>query len=259
MSLRQFVVDCLTSRVAGRFIGWIFRQRIPHRGCIIDTSSPLVSPRVKARLFWRLYEHNEVGAVRRYLPPHLDVIELGASIGVLSCQVLRKQQSGRLIAVEANPALVPITERNIALNGFSDRATVLNAVVGREPGGFADFTVSDTTLSGRVGSPGEGVQVPVVSLASLLAEHQIENYALVSDIEGAEAGFMLGKPSALSGCRLLIIELHPSQVPPPGATVAELMSAAIQIHGFHLVETVPQGDCICCVYARRERSALPAP
>ena len=50
--------------------------------------------------------------------------------------------------------------------------------------------------------------VPALSLSRVLAENGIGNYALIADIEGAEAGLFSHDLQALSGCKKVIIELH---------------------------------------------------
>ena len=47
----------------GRGIARLFHDQIPNMGCVIETRSPWVVPRIKAKLFLRGYEPVEIGFV----------------------------------------------------------------------------------------------------------------------------------------------------------------------------------------------------
>jgi FkbM family methyltransferase len=55
----------------------------------------------------------------------------------------------------------------------------------------------------------EIAKVPVCTLSGLIERSKIGNYSLVCDIEGAEAGMILGESEEVrSRCQLMLIELH---------------------------------------------------
>ncbi len=68
---------------------------------LADTS---IAPRFVASVFWGFYESAEGRLIERHLSDQYDVVELGASIGVISSHIAAKLGRGRkLIAVEPNP------------------------------------------------------------------------------------------------------------------------------------------------------------
>src|SRR3569623_274442 len=87
---KRFIGPLLANRWTGLVAARVLRDRIPHRGLTIDTSSPVVTPEIKAALRMRVYESSEYRFVRRYVPTDCDVIELGGSLGVISCTIRRR-------------------------------------------------------------------------------------------------------------------------------------------------------------------------
>src|SRR5690349_13747309 len=101
----------------GIAIGKLFDERIPSRGLRIESRG--LAPEVKSQLLFGTYESAEIRAVHRHLRSDLDVIELGASIGVLSCHIRRKLAMDRhLYAIEPDPNLVKSIEENLQANGL---------------------------------------------------------------------------------------------------------------------------------------------
>lgn len=76
---KRFIGPLLANRWTGIVAARVLGNRIPHRGLIIDTSSPVVTPKIKAALLLQGYESGEYRFVRRYVPTDCDVIELGGN------------------------------------------------------------------------------------------------------------------------------------------------------------------------------------
>src|SRR5689334_10363390 len=95
----------------GIAIGKLFAERIPSRGLRIHSDG--LASEIKSQLLFATYESAEIRAVCRHLRTDLDVIELGASIGVLSCHIRRKLAiDHHLYAIEPDPDLVKSIEHN---------------------------------------------------------------------------------------------------------------------------------------------------
>ena len=89
-------------------------DKIPHRGCVLDTSSARIKDKTKAALYLGLYERAEIDQTRAFVMDNFDVIELGSSIGANSTQILQKMgKNKKLIAVEVDPELCEIIKKNI--------------------------------------------------------------------------------------------------------------------------------------------------
>lgn len=200
-------------------IGWGIRHYyggfIPYDGLYIDVNYPAVKLGTVASIRWGLYEKVEVRFVQQYLRRDLPVVELGSSLGVVTCAIRRiLQPECPLIAVEANPALISPIRLNLFINDL--QATVLNLALDNGSRDAVPFIVSPyngrSSVEGYLNSQGETVMVPSTTLTNLVCQFGIEDgYTLVSDVEGSERNFIYGHPEALKGCQQIIIELHETQ------------------------------------------------
>jgi FkbM family methyltransferase len=237
LALKIGLARALCAPPLGRLVARLFRDRVPFHGTVIDTSADEISAVTKAQLFWGLYEKAEVGYVRRYLRPDLDVVELGSSIGVMAAQVLRRQRpERRLVCVEAAANLRSAIERNSA---GSARVTIVSAAVAYpdRPGSVVAFQRGASNIEGRIAhGTAAGVEVPTITLSRLLDEHHLDRYALICDIEGAEVGIIERDRSALARCQQLIIELHPTEWQGRAISVDDMVVALVDDHGFRLVD-----------------------
>jgi FkbM family methyltransferase len=240
-TLKAFAVSILCHPLVGRLLRVVFGGRIPSlrfRGWRIDTRSPAVTPRTVATIFWGVYESAELRLVERHLRRDLDVIECGSSLGGVSSAIARRLEPGRrMVCVEANPALVPLLERNVKANAPDTQVTVVNRAIDYERAEVTFFQ-GDTSTGGRTSSTtgNPGVSIPATRLGDLLAEHGIGDYVLVSDIEGAEIGFITHDVAALAGCRQILLELHAGIYYGNPETEETLIAALENRHGFTLRE-----------------------
>jgi FkbM family methyltransferase len=240
--LKAAVADGLCHPAVGRFLSFAFSGRIPSlrfRGFRLDTRAPSVTPEIVAMIFWGIYESAEVRFVKRYLRSDLDVVELGSSLGAVSCHIALRQHAGRrLVCVEANVNLVPVLQRNVSANA-AQSVDVVNRAIGYDGPTVRLELGSDNTTS-RVmtaGAHDEAEEVPASTLSEILEEFGVcGDYALVSDIEGAEAGFIDQDPAALSRCRQMVIELHEIEDARGRVTIDDLAETLIKRHGFQLVD-----------------------
>lgn len=71
----------------------------------------------------------------RIVKPGMRVVEVGANVGyytLLACSLVGS--TGRVTAFEANPAAVKLIRRSLLVNGFRDRATIVEMAVTDAPG-----------------------------------------------------------------------------------------------------------------------------
>lgn len=219
----------------GSSIGWVLNERIRSRGLTIETSG--LAPKIKSQLFFGTYEAAEIRAVQRHLRPDLDVIELGASIGVLTCHIRRKVAAGaRLYAVEASAEAAAMISRNLRHNGLQDNVTVLNAALTADSAPV-QFDPGSTNIAGRVcdgPANAQGIAVRPVTLAELVAELGFVEYSMVCDIEGSEVGVLSSESAALARCAQMIIELHPAKFRNRLYTVDDLVGILQTAYGYRL-------------------------
>lgn len=238
--LKTKVAETICHPAMGRLLSQVLRDRIPCRGCVIDTSCALVNPEVKALLFWRLYESAEMRFVNQYLRRDLDVIELGSSLGVIACQIRRRiNESSKLVCVEAIPELADQIDVNLNINALNKGVSIVRKAIdyGSPRGHTISFARGKSTIAGKIAcrqDQGGHLIIETTTLSQVIGEHGIGDYVLVSDIEGAEAGIALQEKSALRNCKQIIIELHPTNFNDLEIDADQMCEIFINVHGFTL-------------------------
>ena len=238
--IKHVVAKLLCHPGVGHVIAQVYGRRIPFRGSRIAAPDDLVGGKQQAALFWNMYESAEARYIDRHLNRTLDVIDLGASIGAVSSLIRRRVAPERtVVSVEANPALAAVARENLSRNAQGAPFEVVNRAVDYTEGGqgVASFARRGFNLHGSLAgeqdADGETLDVPRTTVEALAKEFGFERYALVSDIEGAEAGFILGAPDTLDGCQQIIIELHETmwqgQLWTVDALVERLQTAGFQL------------------------------
>ena len=149
--------------------------------------------------------------MQRHLRRDLDVIEVGAGIGVLSCHIRRHIDSGRhLYCIDANPEAAAMIKNNLNLNGLTAGVTVANAAMAHVAGRVR-FVRGTTVIDGRIAEdrcPSEHPLIPAVTLEHLVTQFGLRQYALVCDIEGSEVAIITNDSAAIKNCAQIIMELH---------------------------------------------------
>lgn len=231
------VAGVITSDRAGRVIAKLTRSQIRHRGLRFDAGGDDFTPRIRAQMFWGVYEGAETRMIHAYLRGSPVVVELGSSLGVTSAHAAAVMvRGGHLVCVEANPRLMVGLRERVLRHAGSLRVDVIHAAV-TDHCGSAYLTIASETVSSRLGdlwADETTVQVPALTLREILTRTGVGEFDLVSDIEGAEAAFLLQDPDALSLCRRAILELHQTTVKNQPVSVADLLEAA-RVAGFRVM------------------------
>jgi FkbM family methyltransferase len=198
-------------------------------------NSPL-DPKTRRRLMRGSYELPECDLVRTFIKPGEQVLELGASVGIVTCFLGRQAGStGRLVCVEADARLKAPFETQLAVNGV--RAVWVNALCcplwqDQVPAHIAkmSFQQSERTLSGRaVAGPAGGEGAPWLTALAICRETKLEPTALVVDIEGSEGVWSEYPPNLPDSIGLVIAEFHPGLL---GSTITGQAVQAILEQGF---------------------------
>ena len=240
LPLKLWIADQLVCHpFVGRFLARAYKGFIPSRGFRIFTENRFITPAIKASLFWGLYEKPEIQFIRSFLRKDLDTIELGSSLGVTSCYIRQAlQPTARLICVDANPHLIDLIRLNLE-NNHLQNFSVLNAAIDYSGAKEARLELgprnTDCKLVRNQQSVDQYCQVPTTTLSQILGEYKIEDYTLVSDIEGAEAEIILKDKMSLRRCRQIIIEVHDVKLDGQDFTVDDLKRSIMTEHGFNLV------------------------
>jgi FkbM family methyltransferase len=212
LEIKLAIAAVLCSAPVAWILDRLFAGTIPAFGLKIWAGTPHVTPRTRAAIFFGLYESAEIRFIKKFLRRDLDVVELGASIGVVSAVIASILDSGRrLISVEANSQLIGHVETNVRDASPGRLLTTEHGAVTYDvmDGAVVEFSIGETNISSKLGIAGNNnVMVPATRLSSLLRRHNVDRFALVCDIEGAEAGLILADGDALRHCQQIVVELH---------------------------------------------------
>ncbi|QNP29908.1 FkbM family methyltransferase [Cylindrospermopsis curvispora] len=222
-------------------IGIIFQNLIPHQGSRI-----LVPPgggKLKSYLFFGLYESAEIRMINKYLPVNMDVIELGSSIGGVSCVLAKKlSPQNKLICVEANPNLLNLLAKNLTVNAPEKKTKIINGAVTYNGLDEVSFSISHCPLSSSLGEGDTALLVPAIQLKDIIQSEDLTDYTLVCDIEGAEVEIIFNDTESLLACKLAIFELHATTYENKHFDVDNLIKL---IESRTLLRLISRYGCVC--------------
>jgi len=237
------LVNILGSPFCTLALSALGKDFISHNGCSIHIGHKMFSQRIKGLLLLGLYEKAEVSFIKKYLRADLDVVELGSGLGVTTSHIAKRlNHRRRMIVVEADPRLIPQIRRNVVRNAPSVNLILINKAVcySTEMEDEVVFGAASYFLESRVLSDSklvsDAVLVPKISLSEILSSHDVDEYALVCDIEGAEIGLLLEDQSALATCQQLVIEIHESTHNGRHYQVSEIFDFLVSELGFSLCD-----------------------
>jgi FkbM family methyltransferase len=194
--------------------------KVPIRGSFL-------SPRMRRHLMRGGYERAERKLLARLIRPGDAVIELGASMGIVSSLLAKKVgPSGEVAAVEPNRLLHPHFARQLAVNGVeATLVPVLGCPLWEGPVpeevSRQKFAAVENSLSGRAAGA-EGDAVPWLTLKEVAERAKIAApTAIVIDVEGGEQVWCDHAPGFPESVRVVIVEIHP-----------------------HLIGEVKSGECV---------------
>ena len=180
-------------------------------GCTFSLNSPAITTRSKSKFFNGQYEKPEREAVNRFIDPSLPVIELGGSIGVVSCVTNRRLSRPELhVVVEANPKLVPLLIANRERNNC--KFVVLSRMLGYngETGTF--YANNDNFVIGSAVATDTSaleIEVSTVNLRSIIKEYEFDRCTLICDIEGGESDLLRYEADVLGDkVQTIMLEVH---------------------------------------------------
>lgn len=182
------------------------------------------------------YEAKEARYIQAYLPAGVDVLELGASLGIVSSIILGRRPA-RLISYEAVGPLVDVARKVVAHNHPEAPWELVHCAIAGEGVDEVSFDWSpEYTQGGSVvdGPSAARIRVPAESLARVIARHRLPETAwLVMDIEGMEWEVAKRQAAALRHFAGVIVECHDvredDRVIPHSEVVRQLAKAGFLI------------------------------
>jgi FkbM family methyltransferase len=177
------------------------------RGVFIPDDPCIITPAIRAAIRSGRFEAEESGAVPGIVRDGDTILEIGAGIGFMSTLLARRPEVRRVIAVEANPHLLPYMAALHRANGV-EGIERLNAVLTTGDGASATFYLRRDFWMGSL-LPGPNpynatVDVPSRDLNRLLRSEEVT--LIVCDVEGAEATLFEG--ADLGPVDRIFVEVH---------------------------------------------------
>ena len=166
-------------------------------------------------------EMDHKAMLERVLKPGMTVFDIGANIGYYVLLELGLiGESGRMIAIEPSPSNIALLSRNLALNGVSERVTLVEGAVSDSNGGRSIHLSEQSNLNtfhadGRAALhlSGKTIEVTTYSLPAL-AERYGPPDLIRMDVEGHEVEVIEGMLEAVragSLAPMIIFETHRSR------------------------------------------------
>ncbi len=176
-------------------------------GVVVPDDPVVITPPIRHAIESGAFEAEEAYELPRIVKDGDVVLEIGAGIGFISTLLDRQPEVSRVIAVEANPNLMPFMAQLHAENGVSKverRNLVLtNDDIAQMPFYLrTDFWMG--SLSPTPNAYRDIIQVPTGNLNALLRDETVS--MIVCDIEGAETFIFDGADLSLAD--RVYVELH---------------------------------------------------
>ncbi len=183
--------------------------------------------------------------------PCRTIIDVGAHVGAVAAALRLLYRPERLLAVEANPALLPGLRhrfsdvRSVEIVGvaLNDQAGVLPFIVQNFSAASSFFPLQAGYLA-ALGLPdgAQQIEIPARRLDDVAAEAGIGSLDLLKlDCQGAELRVLLGAPNLLKRIRVIQTEVMFEPIYHGGALFHEI-HALLRHHGFSLVHLGEFGD-----------------
>jgi FkbM family methyltransferase len=231
--------DVLWSQVVEPYFAWHPR---PFRARTIDGFSLEGDSRdlIQQWLYYAgVWEPALTSWIRRRLRPGDSIVDVGANIGyyaLLGSMLVGR--TGRVVAIEASPALCVNLRRNVELNGARNVRVINAAALGSRSTvrvyRGTECNRGETTTVQALGGEFE-CEVDAYPLQELLTPDEIQSMRVLKiDVEGAEHSILLAF-DALDRLRPdveLIVEMHPQYLAHRGESVEAILER-LGAAGFH--------------------------
>lgn len=196
-----------------RFYRAVRPSTVVRHGVQLATRDPAIS----AKMFHVMsqdYEATEVALASQWVTGDDNVLEVGSAVGFVGLYCIKNLGVRNYAMVEANPGLVRVAARNIALNEVDPPPPLIHAAVTGENGSTdfhltPDFWSSSTIKRAR---QAETISVPAMTIPAVMAQLPFKPDTLIADIEGGETDIPLEHFAAF---RKVIIETHARVVGKP--------------------------------------------
>jgi FkbM family methyltransferase len=179
------------------------------------------------------FERFLLPVVKASLQPNMDAIDVGANVGLYTVLISRLiGPSGRLLAAEPAPTVLPLLRSNIQRNGLPNVLLFEGIVTSEQGQGTLNFVPGNEEYSSLAAlshpnAPRDSqhlVSVEQETLDALVARHNLRPAFVKIDVEGAEERVLRGADTLLRTHRpTLLSELDDRLLQPLGASARSVL------------------------------------
>jgi hypothetical protein len=183
------------------------------KGIDLHVPAEMATPALARKLDDGSYEADEARAASLCVREGFRVLELGAGLGFVTAVCAQGTAPENILAIEANPALIPVIEDTLARNGAQGATVLHGAVVPRaDEGATAPFHVADEMQASRLGAKARKERR--CALGRLSRPDPCASTACRPDRYRRSGGGPVRSAVALPACGICVMELHPRRYPP---------------------------------------------
>jgi len=196
------------------------------------------------------YEPELVKVFLRHLKPELDVIDVGANVGMYSVLAGKHLTTGRVLAAEPTTAAFRRLGENVAFNGVADRVVLYRGLVSdREEMSSINFVPGreEYSSAGTICHPaveGQSIMSEKItsrSIDQLVREHQLKPGLIKIDVEGFEGPVFAGAEETLKTHRPVVISEFSPALLRANNTAPEAILALLDRCGYTVTDPLARG------------------
>jgi FkbM family methyltransferase len=170
---------------------------------------------VQMRIFFDSFDRDEIAALRSYIRPGDTVVDVGAHVGYYALHFADAAgPEGRVVSFEPDPTNLARLRANLELNGFSERVSVVPAIVSEQPGTGKLFLARDTQSGGNsvyedMAGTAESITCETTTLDAYCTSNGVDHIRVLKiDVEGHEPAVLRGAVALLRDHRIDVVMME---------------------------------------------------
>ena len=183
-----------------------------------------------SRYFPGDYEADNYSFLEQQVKPGMDIIDIGAHIGLFSvCTAQLTGPKGNIICFEPTPGTFSILKETLRLN-HCDNVTPVQAAVGATQGKTTFYISnamagcnSNSLVLNKDKAKAEAYDVAITTIDAVCADYNLNPGLIKVDVEGAELDTLKGGVGTMKTARpMFIVGLHPAFIKIKGDNLKQI-------------------------------------